>query len=293
MSEFQENKKIADKVSYWSIAANVALSIAKLGAGIIGRSQAMISDAVHSASDVFSTVIVIIGMRMSAKEEDEEHRYGHERMECVAANILASVLFATGLMIGYKGIKSILTGEYLTAAAPGRVAIYAAVLSVLVKEVMFHITKNAAKKINSVSLMADAWHHRSDALSSVGSFVGIAASRAGFFLGDPLASLVICLFILKAAVDIYIDSVNKLTDTACDRQTEETIRSCALSVEGVEGVDSLKTRLFGSMIYVDIEISADGSLTLNRAHDIAENVHNEIENLYKNVKHCMVHVNPK
>ncbi len=292
MANSESNKKIADRVSYGSIAANLALSLIKLVAGAVGHSRALVSDAVHSASDVFSTVVVLAGMHMSRKEADADHQYGHERLECVAANILACVLFATGLIIGYRGIVSIHSKAYLHAQAPAALTMYAALLSVAVKETMFQITKKAADTIHSVSMMADAWHHRSDAVSSIGAFIGVLAARMGFYMGDALASLVICIFILKAAVEIFIDSVSKLTDTSCDSQTEEEIRQCAVDTAGVVKVDSLKTRQFGNMIYVDIEISADGNLSLNDAHKIAELVHDNIEKLSPSIKHCMVHVNP-
>ena len=157
---------------------------------------------------------------------------------------------------------------------------------------MFWYTRGAAKKINSGALMADAWHHRSDALSSVGALVGIAASRMGYPLMDPLASLVICVFIEKAALDIFKDAINKMVDKACDEDTEQAIRECAEKQPGVIRVDMLKTRVFGNKIYVDLEIGADGNETLREAHAVAEEVHNRIENEFPKVKHIMVHVNP-
>lgn len=293
MSDIQFTKNEADRVSYGSIVANTALSALKFFCGIFGHSRALISDAVHSLSDVLATFIVIIGMSMSAKDADDEHRYGHERMECIAANILSVILFATGAGIGLSGIRSIITKSYLTARVPSGIALFAAFVSIVVKEVMFQITKKTAVKIKSVSLMANAWHHRSDALSSVGSFIGVLCSRLGFLMGDALAGLIISGFIIKVAVEIFIDSVNKLTDKACDTETEQSIRETALATDGVKGIDSLKTRQFGNKIYVDIEISADGRLTLENAHEIAEKVHDNIEKISRDIKHCMVHVNPK
>ena len=168
------------KVSKTSIAANIILSALKLAAGLAASSGAMISDAVHSASDVFSTLIVMAGVKMSRKEADKEHPYGHERMECVAAIILAVVLFVTGMGIGYNGIQKIASGSYENLAVPGVIALAAAVMSIVVKEWMFWYTRYYAKKVNCGALMADAWHHRSDALSSVGSFIGIFGARLGF-----------------------------------------------------------------------------------------------------------------
>ena len=288
----ESSEKIAMRVSKVSIVVNLILSAGKLLAGIFGRSGAMISDAIHSASDVFSTFIVIVGVRMSTKQSDSHHPYGHERLECVASIILATVLLATGLGIGFGGLRTVLSGHYEMRAVPGLMALAAAVISIGVKEWMYWYTKAAAKKINSGALMADAWHHRSDSLSSIGAFVGIAGSRMGYPVLDAAASMVISVFIAKAAYEIFMDAVNKMVDRACDQETEEEIRRIVFLQEGVLGIDSLMTRLFGAKIYVDMEIAADGSRTLYETHAIAEQVHDAIEERFPEVKHCMVHVNP-
>lgn len=285
-------EKIATNVSYVSIAANVVLSAFKLLAGIVAHSGAMISDAVHSASDVFSTIVVIIGIRISSKQSDKEHPYGHERMECVAAIVLATILAVTGLGIGYSAVGKILSGDYANLEVPGAMALIAALISIAVKEAMYWYTRYNAKKIDSSALMADAWHHRSDALSSVGALAGIAGARLGYPICDAAASLCICFFIAKAAYDIFRDAVDKMVDKACDEATENELKNCALAQEGVLGVDLLRTRVFGNKIYVDIEIRADGDGSLREAHGIAERVHDSIEGNFARVKHIMVHVNP-
>ena len=286
------NEQIAMQVSANSIAVNLMLSIFKLIAGLLASSGAMISDAIHSASDVFSTIIVIIGVKISGKASDEDHPYGHDRFECVASIILAILLGVTGVGIGLTGVQKLIAGHYDTLAIPGILGLAAAVISIVVKEIMYWYTRNAAKKINSGALMADAWHHRSDALSSVGSFVGIFGARMGFPMLDPLASVVICLFVVKAAVDIFRDAISKMTDRSCDQKTVNEMHDCIMNIRGVEGIDLLKTRSFGSKYYVDIEISADGNKKLWETHAIAENVHQAIEHQFPLVKHCMVHVNP-
>ena len=288
----KSNEQIAMSVSVNSIIVNVLLSAFKLIAGIVSASSAMVSDAVHSASDVFSTFVVIIGVKISGKESDLKHQYGHERLECVTSILLAIVLAATGIGIGISGAKKILSGDYSTLKIPGLLALIAAVLSVVVKEAMYWYTRAAAKKINSGALMADAWHHRSDSLSSIGSFAGILGARMGFPVLDAVASVIICIFIVWAAVSIFIDAVRKLTDEACDQETVDKMLDIIKSQDGVIGVDDIKTRMFGNKIYVDIEISADGEKTLNETHYIAMMVHNAIEQNIKDVKHCMVHVNP-
>lgn len=288
----ENTEKTAMRVSTVSILVNVVLAIGKFVVGLLASSGAMISDAVHSASDVFSTFVVIIGIRLSGKKADAEHPYGHERMECVAAIVLAVVLAITGLEIGAAGMQKILGGRYEELTVPGVLALAAAFVSILVKEWMYWYTRFHAKKINSSALMADAWHHRSDSLSSVGAFIGILGARLGFPVMDSLASVVICIFILKAAYDIFKDAIDKMVDKACDKEVEIQLKELVEAQQGVMGVDTLRTRTFGNKLYVDVEILADGKLSLYESHAIAERVHDEIEAHFQEVKHIMVHVNP-
>lgn len=290
--ETMSMEQVAMRVSKTSILVNTLLSLAKLAAGILASSEAMVSDAVHSASDVFSTFVVIIGIKMAGKKADKEHPYGHERMECVAAILLSAVLALTGAGIGFSGLRKIAGGSFENLAVPGILAMGAAVLSIVVKEWMFWYTRANAKKINSGALMADAWHHRSDSLSSIGSFVGIFFARIGYPVMDAAASVVISLCILKAAFDIFKDGLDKMVDHSCDSDTEDKIQKAVLEVPGVQGIDDLKTRLFGARIYVDLEILVDQELKLKEAHAIAEQVHDVIEQNFPDCKHCMVHVNP-
>ena len=286
-----ERTETAMHISRVSILANAFLSVFKLIAGILGRSGAMISDAVHSFSDVFSTIIVMIGMYFSGREADETHPYGHDRFESVASVVLSAILIITAYGIGRTGVQAIMNGAQNTPV-PGMIALVAAIVSILVKEAMFHYTKAGAKKIKSDALMADAWHHRSDSLSSIGSLIGIGGAMLGYKILDPIASLVICLFILKAAYEILISAVDKMVDKAVDEETMEQIRSIILEEPGVLAIDDIKTRKFGSGFYVDIEIAADGSQTLTEAHDIAEAVHDRLEEEMSDIMHVMVHVNP-
>ena len=310
------SEKIAMRVSRNSIYGNLLISIAKFLAGVIGHSSAMISDAIHSASDVFSTIVVMIGVKIGGKESDKNHQYGHERLESVASLILALTLAVTGCGIGYGGLKTIIAGSegasiQVPTALPLAAAILsivakeglqpsekmagllaAAILSIVAKEGMYWYTMRAAVQINSGALKADAWHHRSDALSSVGSLVGIGGAMLGYPILDPIASVIICVFILKAAFDIFRDAIGKMTDEACDDRMVEAVKALVLRQQGVLALDDIKTRMFGNKAYVDIEISVDGNLLLKEAHNIAEKVHDEVENNFPEVKHCMVHVNP-
>lgn len=283
-------RKQANRVSVITIVINLLLSLMKFVAGFIGHSQAMISDAVHSASDVVSTIAVIFGVNMSMKKSDDDHPYGHERIESIFSIILAMMLFATGMGIGLTAIKTIINGSEIVI--PGKIALGAAIVSIAVKEWMYHYTKHTAVKINSSSMLADAWHHRSDALSSVGSLIGVAGAILGFPICEPIASIIICIFIAKAAADIFFDSVNRLVDRACTDEEIEKIKACITEIDGVMRIDKLMTRRFGSKIYVDLEISEDAEMTLSEAHKIAELVHDNIEAKIPEVKHCMIHVNP-
>ena len=285
-------KKIAVRVSWVSIIVNALLSLGKLLAGLLAASGAMVSDAVHSASDVISSVMVMFGVSMAAKEEDENHPYGHERLECVTALLLAALLFITGVGIGLNGTKNISLALDGDLAAPGLLALWAAVVSIAIKEAMYWYTRAAANKTRSGALLADAWHHRSDALSSVGSFVGILGARLGWPILDPVAALVICCFILKVAWDIASDSFDKMVDHACDETVVEQIRKVVQDTPGVLSLDDLKTRRFGSKSYVDVEIGVDSRLNIVAAHNIAQLLHDNIEQALPEVKHCMVHVNP-
>ncbi len=284
---------LAIKVSIYSIIINILLSVGKLIAGIVGNSTAMISDAIHSVSDVFSTLIVMAGVKISCKASDDAHPYGHERLECVAAVVLALLLALTGLGIGYQAANKIFNLHEHSFAIPTIVPLIAAVVSIISKEIMYRYTKSAAISIKSDALMADAWHHRSDALSSIGSFVGIFGARMGYPILDPLAGIVICIMIVYAAFGIFRDAVDKMVDKACDETTIKEMTAIIEKEAGVAHIDSLNTRVFASRIYVDVEVSAADDLTLVESHKIAENIHHAIASNFPDVKHCMVHINPE
>ena len=283
-------QKAATRVSLVSMVTNVILTVLKLAAGLIARSGAMISDAVHSASDIFSGIIVLIGVKISSKAPDESHPYGHERFECVAALLLSGVLAVVGGTIGVNAAKDIISGR--TPEAPGLLALIAAAVSIVTKETLFWYTRGYAKRYRSTALHAEAWHQRSDALSSIGALIGIAGARMGVPVMEPIASVIIAVFILRAAVRIFRDAIDQMVDRSCGEETEESFRKTALEQPGVMGVELLRTRMFGNRVYVDLEIAADPQLTLAAAHGIAERVHDAIEQTYPEVKHIMVHVNP-
>lgn len=285
-------KKVAFRLTVTTVAWNLILFVFKLVAGIVAGSGAMVSDAIHSLSDIFTTIIAVVGVCISQKEADADHQYGHERLECVAGLILAAVLMIVGLGIGYAGIVKIMGVSGEPHNVPGIMALAAAIVSVLIKEAMFWYTRHYAKMIDSSAFMADAWHHRSDAISSVGALVGIGFARIGYPVMDSVASVLICIFILKTSFDIMAEAIGKMTDRACDGETQNRLSEYICSYEQVCGIDLLKTRMFGNRIYVEVEIRLDGDMSLRSAHGIAESIHDGIEKEFPNVKHIMIHINP-
>jgi len=287
-----DEKKIIRRLASIGIFGNIFLVAFKLYAGIVGKSTAMVSDAIHSLSDVFATLIAALGVRISQKQADEKHPYGHDRFECLASMVLGALLIATGIGIGVNGIKAIFRGEYSMLTVPSAIALIAAIVSIVSKEAMFRYTMHYAKKLNSSAFKADAWHHRSDAYSSIGSLIGIAAAMLGYPVFDSIASVAICICILKVGFDILIEAINNMMDSSCGKDYENELRDFISEIKGVDAVDLVQTRKFGNKIYIDCEISANGKLSLEEAHDIAENVHDAVEARSKEIKHIMVHINP-
>lgn len=288
----QTNESQAMRAGIITIIVNIAITIFKLVAGIVGGSTAMVADAMHSFSDLYTTIIVMVGIKLANKSADKNHPYGHERFECVAAIILSVVLIFVGGGIGWAGVNAIISRDFMRQDPPGVIALVAALASIAAAGMLYIYKRAVAKRIASGALKADAFHHLSDSLSSIGSLLGILGARHGLPILDPIAAIVICLFIFKVALDVFRDAIGKMTDKSCDSEMEDALYETVLAQEGVVGVDELKTRLFGDKAYVDIEISADGTLTLYEAHEIAHRVHDAIENQFKKVKHCGVHVNP-
>ncbi len=292
-SEINKNEStVVRKLTIVSILGNIVLTIFKMFAGITGHSGAMISDAVHSLSDVLTTFIAAWGVKISQTPADKEHPYGHERLECVASLALGLILGATGLAVGKAGIEDIFYQDDKAPAIPTAIALVAAAFSIVSKEAMYWYTRYHAKRINSAAFMADAWHHRSDALSSIGSLIGIAGAMMGYPIMDSIASVVICLFILKVTYDILKDALQKMLDTSCDEEYEQNLKAFISAYPDVLGIDSLRPRQFGNRVYIDLEIEMDGEKSLRETHDVAEKIHGDVEAAFPTVKHIMIHVNP-
>lgn len=290
--ETQQKEQIAMRVSVVTLLANTVLAVFKLVAGLVGRSSAMVSDAIHTFSDGISTVIVMIGIRVSCRKSDDKHQYGYERYECVAAILLAGLLFAASLGTGFSGIQAMLNLDSHAIAIPTLLPLVAAVVSILGKEAMYRYTIAASRRINSGALKADAWHHRSDAISSIGSFVGIFGARLGFPILDPLASVFISLFILKTAYDVFMDAVRKMTDTAADAETVQAIEEIVLAHPDILGIGTLHTRLFADRIFVDADVYVDGAATLVAADGISRALCGQLCSRLPSIKRSRVQVLP-
>ncbi len=285
-------QNLALRVSRINIFNNIVLAVSKIGIGVVAHSAALLNDGVNNAGDVISSVIASVGIAAAGKDSDAEHQYGHERLESVAAILLSGIIMVVGLGLLVDGISSIIKESYLNRPIPGVLAVIAAIISIVVKEIMFLYTRWAAKKTRSSALLASSWDSQSDVLATTGGLIGIVFARMGYPIADSIAAIIIALFIFRVGVQVFRDGTDQMVDHACEEETVQQIRSVILDQEGVRGLDLLHTRTFGSRCYVDVEISADGLQSLVDAHSIAERVHHAIEKNFPQVKHCMVHVNP-
>ena len=280
----------SNKITILSIIWNIVLTIIKIGAGVLGNSNAIIADGLHSASDILTSIGVLIGTKISKSPNDKEHNYVHEKAETLVALLLSIVLIFVALKIGYGGIISLLNVDKIKV--PTILPLIVSVISILIKEYQYRITIKVANKINSPALKADAWHHRSDALSSIAAFIGIGGAIIGFKILDSLASIVVALFVSKVGIDILLKSVNELMDLSIGKEYEDKIIYIAKNTEGVEDILDLRTRKYGSMAYVDLVICVDKNLTVYKGHDIASNLEDTILKNMDFIKGITVHVEP-
>lgn len=286
--------KEVQKISVITLFLNVLLSVLKFILGFFGNSVALIYDAIHSLSDAGTTIIVIIGARLGNKEEDDSHPYGHERIETMFVLCLSVILLVVGCLLfksGAVNFYKIYKGDYLVEK-PSKIALIAALVSILAKECMYRLTILKAVELKSSLLLSDAKHHRSDALSSVGSFIGIIGGINGIIWADSLASIAISLMIGYSGLELIKLATDELLDHCATEEDITIIRESILSVPGVLSLDVLKTRMFADKVYVDVEISVDATLSILEGHKIAEDVHEAVEKSNDKIKHCHVHVNP-
>ncbi|MBE6907536.1 MAG: cation transporter [Ruminococcaceae bacterium] len=285
---------LAYHISVKGMIINLLLFAAKGITGLLIHSVSLLSDAVHSLTDIISTAVVLAGIKISCKPADRSHPYGHDKIECMIAFLLGLMLFAIGAIIGWEGIHKLHNPPEISGISYllNTFALVAALVSIFAKEWMYRFTIKCARQIGSSSMAADAWHHRSDAISSIGSLIGVIGIRFDFGIIDVLACFVISVFIFKAAYSICADACKKMIDTAGDYAIVTHIEHIILDNKDVLSLDMLKTRQFGSRLYVDIEVTLDRRISFEHSHNIAHSIHDSIENTITEVKHCMVHVSP-
>ena len=280
----------SNKITKQAIAWNILLTVIKVVAGLIGKSSAMVADGLHSASDIISSIGVLLGNYISATPVDKEHNYGHEKAETLVSFLLSILLIVVSGSIGLDALKSLRNIDEI--AIPTALPLIIAVVSILIKEYQYRITIKIAKKINSPALKADAWHHRSDALSSIAAFIGIGGAMLGFKVLDPIASIVVAIFVAKVGIEILFGATNELMDVSIDIEQEEQIKEIAKNTKGVRNLGEIRSRKHGAMAYVDLIICVDGDLTVREGHDIANQLEKDIIRDMEFVKGITVHVEP-
>ena len=296
MKDNQREKEIY-KVTIVGALANVTLLIFKFVAGIISNSAAMIADAVHSLSDFITDVVVIVFVKISSKPQDKSHDYGHGKFETLATLIIGLALLFIGLMILYNGASAtyrcIWLGEELHR--PGMIAFWAAIFSIILKEAVYQYTVFKGRNLNSQAVIANAWHHRSDAFSSIGTAVGIGGA---IFLGDkwvvldPIAAIVVSVFIINVSLKIIIKSINELLEKSLPDEIENEIIKVAESFDMVKDVHDLRTRRIGNNIAIEMHLLMDGNLSLQCTHNTTELIESELRKKYGEHTHIAIHVEP-
>lgn len=284
------------RVTLVGTAVNAVLVVLKFVAGIFGRSSALVADAVHSLSDFVTDIIVIIMVRISGKPLDRGHEYGHGKFETFATMIIGIILVIAGIGLGYDGVRNCidsLRGKALEA--PEWPALVVAVASIVSKEWLFRYTRSRGEALNSSAVVANAWHHRSDAISSVGTLVGIAGAM---FLGsnwrilDPLAAAVVSLFIIKSGYDIMRPSVEELLEASLPEADELKIYDIVLGIHGIDAMHHLRTRRIGNKVAIDLHAKMDGNLSLNQAHALATEAEHRLKAEFGPDTFVTIHMEP-
>lgn len=284
-----ERYQMANRVSWTTMIGNIILTAIKAGVGMLSNSSALMADALHSASDIATTVVVLYSMRISELPPDPEHPYGHGRAESIGAKVLSVILVIAGMSMGLSSVRQLTSGAY---AAPGSIALWAVLLSIVTKEVMYRYTVAVGKKINSPALVADALHHRSDAFSSVAAFFGILGATWGFPVLDPLAAAVVAIFVVKMGIDVFRSSLDELMDAQVHGTIQEEVHERVSGIHGVEHIDDVRVRQYGPHYVVDLKVSVDKQLTVEEGHDIAARVKGTLREALPSVGDVFVHINP-
>ena len=292
----QTRKKEIYRVTFVGFIVNLLLSAAKLVAGMVGRSGAMVADAVHSFSDLATDVVVIAFARISAKPQDDGHDYGHGKYETLATIIISLALAVVGAGILASSIGSIRTvAGGGTLPRPGAVALVAAVVSIVVKEVLYRYTVRVGRRVDSPSVVANAWHHRSDALSSLGTLVGIGCA---YFLGekwriaDPIAALVVALFIFKIALDLIRTGLGELLEKSLPEDTEREILAIVTANPEIRSPHNLRTRRIGASIAIEVHVRVDGSMSVAHSHALTVDIEHRLRDRFGQGTMIGIHVEP-
>ncbi|MGM0420369.1 MAG: cation diffusion facilitator family transporter [Bacillota bacterium] len=285
----RERTEIGRRVLTVTLVGNILLSILKIVVGVVAASAALVADGFHSISDIASSAGVLLAVIIAERPPDDNHHYGHGQAEPLAAAVLGIVLLITASLLGYNMIENLLAGE---VSIPGRMAMYAAGASIFVKELMYRYTKKAGDSIKNQALIADAWHHRSDALSSIAALLGIGAARMGFWYLDPLAGFVVAMLVFKVGFDILQEGFVTLLGRAPDPDKMDKIREIVEEVEGVEAASEVKARYTGSKLYIDIKINVKPELSVREGHGIAAETKSRLLAEFTEAEEVLVHVNP-
>lgn len=284
------------RVTLIGTALNAVLIGLKFFAGIVGRSSAMVADAAHSLSDFVTDVIVLVFVKIAGKPRDDSHDYGHGKYETLATLIIGFILALAGIALGVNGghlVYESLNGEVLPR--PGMIALLIAIVSIVSKEWLYRYTKRVGEEVKSNAVIANAWHHRSDAISSIGTLIGIGGAM---FLGqrwrilDPLAAMVVSYFIVKAGVDIMRPCVNELLEGSLPPDEEQEIIDVIVDIPGIYSMHNLRTRRIGNNIAIDCHVQMDGNISLTQAHNIASEAEQRLKNIFGKGTHISLHMEP-
>ena len=275
------------KVTLVGAGANLLLSVIKFLGGIFGNSTAMIADAIHSLSDLLTDAVVLFTHKIGRMPKDEGHPYGHGRAESIGAVVIGAIIIIAGIGLGYETFLIVSSGQF---RIPGWIAALSAVLSILINEWLFHYTLKVGEKIHSPTIIANAWHHRSDAISSIAALVGIIAGFSGYPIMDPVAGAIVGLMIVRVGYMIVAEGINDLMDTALSEDKTDEIRKAIGEIHEVLAFHDLRTRRMGGKVFMDVHILVDLDLTVTEGHKIAESVRRKLINTMDNVEDVLVHV---
>lgn len=291
-----DRRKEIRRITLVGAIVNIILTIFKIIAGALGRSAAMVADGIHSLSDLLSDIIVLVFTHISSKGKDKNHSFGHGKFETLATLIVSVILVAVGAKLMADGVASIIgvmNGNSIPL--PGSIALWAAIGSIIIKEILYHATIRTARRTNSPVVLANAWHHRSDALSSIGALAGIAGAMIlgeKWTILDPIASCCISIAIIVVAVKMSLPSLAELLETSLPDEIEKEIISISNSVQGVENIHELKTRRNGISYIIDAHIVVDPHISVTEAHNIATDVENALKEKYGNETQINIHIEP-